>query len=502
VRPGLAATATLLAVVALAGCGDDDGAAPESREPPAGETTTTAPSPAVDVDVQGPITGGRFDLPYNPAPDGLLAEHGYLEEEWFLSGHATAYAGVGELHPDGRWEVEEVDTAPYTTRVLVRRPEDPAAFNGTVVVEWLNVTAGRDSDPDFGALHPVLLGEGYAYVAVSAQQVAVEGGAGRLEIPGVDPEALAPLKVWDPERYGTLAHPGDEFSYDIFSQAAQWLRSRGAHDPLDGLEVDHVLAVGQSQSAARLLTQINAVHPVTEAFDGYLVHGRSASPAPLADGTELPGRVLIRDDLDAAVLQVQTETDVVSLGSHSARQPDTDRVVTWEIAGAAHADQEILDYGLASGRRWAPEASAGLDAEALCGSVNTGPQGPVLRAALARLREWVVDGQLPPSAPSLETTEDGQIVRDEVGIALGGVRTPPVDVPTSVLTGEGSPASVFCMLFGQTFPLPAEELAARYGTTADLVEQTRASARAAVAAGFLLDADADAMVDAAGQVGW
>ena len=33
---------------------------------------------------------------------------------------------------------------PYRTRMIVRRPADPADFNGTVVVEWQNVKAQFD----------------------------------------------------------------------------------------------------------------------------------------------------------------------------------------------------------------------------------------------------------------------------------------------------------------------------------------------------------------------
>ena len=65
---------------------------------------------------------------------------------------------------------------------LLRRPIDPDAVNGTVVVDWFNVTAGVDGDPDFGLLYPVLLGGGFTYVGVSAQQVAIGGGQSALDV--------------------------------------------------------------------------------------------------------------------------------------------------------------------------------------------------------------------------------------------------------------------------------------------------------------------------------
>ena len=105
--------------------------------PPETTTTTTVPprGEAVAVPSIMPVTGGeRGGLPANPAPREILEEYDYVEEEYFISGRATAYAPVGELGRDGNWEVEPAGTAPFTTRILVRRPADPADANGVVGV--------------------------------------------------------------------------------------------------------------------------------------------------------------------------------------------------------------------------------------------------------------------------------------------------------------------------------------------------------------------------------
>jgi hypothetical protein len=377
----------------------------------------------------------------------------------------------------------------------VRRPADAEDFSGTVYVEWLNVTAGIDSDPDFGLNYPVILGDGSAYVGVSAQRAGIEGG-GVLAVPGVPARAL---KQWDPERYGDLVHPGDPYSYDMYSQAAQAVRRPGDVDILDGLEVRNVIAMGESQSAARMVAYIDAVHPVADIFDGFLVHSRGGGAAPLEDTPDILGQgvVRIRDDLNVPVMQFQTETDLFGLlGFHRASQDDTDMLRTWEAAGTAHADQAILDYNseLAS-----EEGGSGFDLAAMCGSINTGPQAQVVRAALSALRDWVVDGTKPPEAPRLEVSGEA-IARDARGIALGGIRTPGVDAPVSVLTGE-APAgrSVLCMLFGDTVPFDAATIASLYPDDDDYVAAVTESADAAVDAGFLLRADADAFIDAAGE---
>jgi hypothetical protein len=165
------------------------------------------PTPTID----GPITspGSAFIQPTND-----LAQVGYVSEEYFISGTASAYANVGPLGRDGLWTVAPAATAPYKTRVLVYRPAKPKKFNGTVVVEWLNVSGGLDASPDWTLAHVELVREGYVWVGVSAQFVGVEGGGGLVNVISL------PLKEVNAPRYGTLTHPGDSFSYDVYSQAA------------------------------------------------------------------------------------------------------------------------------------------------------------------------------------------------------------------------------------------------------------------------------------------
>src|SRR5262249_19053444 len=153
-------------------------------------------------------------------------------------------------------------TSAYRTRILVRRPANAAHFNGTVVVEWLNVSGGLDASPDWTYLHTFLIREGFAWVGVSAQQLGVEGGFSPL---GLD----LSLKSQNPQRYGSLMHPGDSFSYDIFSQVAAAVRG-AADTTLGGLRAKRVIAAGESQSAFRMVTYINAVQPLAKAYDGFL----------------------------------------------------------------------------------------------------------------------------------------------------------------------------------------------------------------------------------------
>ncbi|HEX6236539.1 MAG TPA: alpha/beta hydrolase domain-containing protein, partial [Acidimicrobiales bacterium] len=429
----------VLVLVLAAGCSGDDARDEGADGGADGEAAGAGPSKVVPDGiavpaVTGPVTEGRHAAPFNTLPPDIAEEYGYVEEEYIIEGTASSYLPDGTLSPDGRWSLAEGDAAPYTTRILVRKPAHPEAFNGTVVVEWLNVSGGIDADPHFGMTHPALLGNGFGYVGVSAQAAGIEGGGFRLEIPGFDPQ---PLKEWDPERYGALSHPGDDHSYDMFTQAAAVAAGAADPDPFEGYDVQRLLAVGESQSAMRLVSYINGAHPLAGIFDGFLVHSRSAGAAPVqaraADEIASGDPVRIRTDLDVPVLIFQTETDLVGvIGFLPARQPDTELIRTWEVAGTAHADEATLDYGIASGLVNEPDADVRL-AEA-CGDINTGPQRFVVRRALVDLDRWVREGT-PPAQGEPIAVEEGAIVRDEHGNGVGGIRTPAVDVPVATQSG-------------------------------------------------------------------
>ncbi|HEX7946756.1 MAG TPA: alpha/beta hydrolase domain-containing protein, partial [Phenylobacterium sp.] len=257
---------------------------------------------------------------------------GYVVEEYFVSGTATSYTLVGEATSDGRWSVQPAATSPYVTRIVVVRPIDSKKFNGTVAVEWLNVSAGIDSPPDWSFTHRELLRGGYAYVGVSAQRVGIEGG------PSMQP-GIPPLKKSNPTRYGTLSHPGDAFAYDIFSQAGEAVKHGKVLGPLTP---KRVLALGESQSAVFLTTYVNAIDPLAKVYDGFLIHSRFGS-APLPQATSMmdraqpraPGGVKLRPDLRVPVITLISETDLLGSsqlgGFYGARQPDTDKLRVWEM---------------------------------------------------------------------------------------------------------------------------------------------------------------------------
>src|SRR5215471_2146303 len=343
------ALVTVLALALVAGaCSSKN----DSGDKASGTTTTVPPisRPAgAAATLAGPLTAGKGISLAAASAGPSLKKAGYTEAEYTASGTARSYSSAGPLPTDGRFSLRPAAKAPYTTRIVVRRPARQADFNGTVVVEWLNVSGGVDAAPDYTYLADELLRSGYAWVGVSAQRIGVEGGAIAVSVPGAAGLGAGKgLKGLDPVRYGKLAHPGDAYSYDIYTQVARALRGHGTVDVLSGLKVARVLAAGESQSAFTLTTYIDGVQPLTHEFDGFFVHSRGGAPAPLGTagaGIDIAGSIggkptIIRTDTDVPVIVVETETDLLSvLGYLPAQQPDSKNFRLWEVAGTAHADK-------------------------------------------------------------------------------------------------------------------------------------------------------------------
>jgi hypothetical protein len=431
---------------------------------------------------------------------------GYVAEEFFVSGTASSYRPDAELRPDGQWRVTPSGSADFTTRVVMLTPADRSQFNGTVLVEWLNVSGGIDAPALWLMAHREVLRAGYAYAAVSAQKVGVDGGVSLL---GIDMS----LKAQDSARYGRLNHPGDSFAYDIFSQVGQLVRAGGL---LGDLRPQYVVALGESQSAMFLTTYINAVDPLAQVYDGFLVHSRFGPAAPL-NGSSLieelqrpsgqQAAVRFRADLRVPVVTVITETDLVGdnpPGYYAARQPDNERLRVWEIPGTAHADNYTIQVAsIDTGAAPVDDiAAAYAPTKMLLGHqlghyINFAPQHHyVLQAAIAALTTWVATGAPAPSAAAIDLreTEAPLPVRDRHGLATGGVRTPWVDVPSAwtsgVLPPEAASKSNMAWLFGCGEPFDDATLRRLYpGGPAEYLESFTAALDTTIQAGFILPAD-------------
>jgi len=336
---------------------------------------------------------------FNESPEDL-APYGLSEEEFFFEGNTSIGA--------------------YKSRMIVRRPVDPKRFNGTVIVEWMNASSGNDLDVEFLPLLPLMAEEGYAYVAVTSQQVTVNF-----------------LTRWDPPRYSTLnmaeAQPAQPAAFEVFSQAGMALLNNGnGVDPLGGLQAEHLIAIGQSQSSGRLTTYVNTIHDLVlePVFDAFIPHAGGGAP------TRFP----------VPVLKLNSENEAPGyFGSRGVSDPLYRYV---EVPGSAHSPLDSTQYTIDILRLVRGSFPS-------CPFPHQGPGGPVgidpvMRAGVAHLDSWIRTGQAPPVAPLIDMTPSptnpnvGIIQRDQYGNALGGIRMPQQEVPT----GRNTPS------FGCLVPFP------------------------------------------------
>ena len=345
---------------------------------------------------------------------------------------------------------------------MVRYPK-PHKFNGTLAVEWTNVTIGVDFEFATAEASEYLLREGYAVAIVSAQRVGVER-----------------LKTWSPQRYpglsvdvnkcgagGTSLCTGDPLSYDIFAQITQALLENrgGAAAPMPGLRVKDAIAIGQSQSAGRLAIYYNTIQPLHNVFDGIAFWDRSGQ---------------LRSDLTVPAISVNSEGLGGSFGGAAWTTSEYTR--KWDVAGSTHASLYGAEYIEAISARdlaitqfngvpktfieWIDTSPTTGGAPGACVTLpafTTVDVGLVYNKAIDSVRNWYKRGT--PAAPSRSfvTTPTGTLVRDADGKVEGGIRLPQFLVPTAdqgALNGTLFP----CNVSGWHRYYTPEELKAMYGT--------------------------------------
>lgn len=453
--------------------------------------------------VTGPVPVTAQSHPFGAAAHTMkpqnMAELGYIEEEFFVSGRANVY----DWPERGKLEVRTAD-APYTTRLIIRRPADAARFSGNIVVEMLNPSNLFDLNLAWAISHTQMMRNGDAWVGITAKPIAVE------TLKQFDPQRYAalswanPLAATDPMNCevsrDTTQATENGLIWDIHTQVGTWLRSADSANPFrynTATSMAQMLyAWGYSQTGSFLYTYINAIHPIVATargeslFDGYLV-AVSSGPSQINQCAPRIARDDPRRPIENAgvpVIHIMSQSDYLfGIGS---RQADSDspnnQFRRYELAGSGHASPDELYWGpkpadlLTAGRAVPPLAC------------NEGPRSRFpnrlgFNAALVWLDQWARNDIAPPRADLIQVI-DGQPVLDEHGNVIGGLRSPYVDVPTSTWNGNSTGES-FCRIAGHEIPFSPEKLKQLYPTHSAYVSAVSANVSELVSAGFLLDED-------------
>lgn len=465
------------------------------------------------------LAGATDPVTVVPAPENLgdifspgvrlAADLGYVEEEFFVSGTSTIYTYNDPPVPTEI--IPLVGNLPYTTRIIVRRPPGAEAFNGTVVIEWWNSTAGFDTAPVWDPSAEYFTRRGIVYIGVTNSTTSLGFLTGGCALFGILPPACG-------TRYASLSMFGNAVAYEMVSQIANMLKSDSPQKPLpDDFIVERIYHAGQSQQGGSIVTYATAFH--FAANDGYFIQaagsarpinfgpvcGEAGSPPYPGCTPRLQGDDRrVRTDLPVPVYRAQTETDMAGVLAGDTRQADNELFRYYETAGTAHntvhKGVEILPPALF------PPDGLLLDDTCLF-PINSIADGPIFGSLLynamwENMEDQVRFGYESPRGDLIETDPNtGAVARDQFGNALGGIRLPDMDVPIATYGPHNTvnPAlppflqpllDLFCRLSGTVEPLDVATLDELYPNHGRYVSQYAMATNQLQEDGFLLPEDA------------
>jgi Alpha/beta hydrolase domain len=351
-----------------------------------------------------------------------MSDFNYVTQEYFVSGVA--------------------DGSPYATRIVVRRPAVPQKFSGLVVAEPMHFS-------------------GSALICQYAQLGIAMSGDACLEIDS-EPLDLGLLQGFNSARYGSLSIVSEAQTNDILAQVGRLVRSNAPGNPFAGLGVSDVVLSGISESS-------NVTRAYMTAYDG------GSSTFQMPDGSPIYQGFFLSSTLgpnplpitNVPTIQMPTQNEVTAGQpgngeSSSFERPDSDSPANpfriYEVAGMSHADVRNLPNN-----------------QGCIAPFSQFPQGAMEFMGLDHELNWVANGTVPPHAPSYIAVNPGnqvidgtRVALDQYGNAIGGVRTPYLNVPifTYTIPNYNNPTSAgpsfLCAIAGFQTPLPQSVLQGLY----------------------------------------
>lgn len=453
------------------------------------------PAPAITEPVlRGPLESsgagiyGPAALPGSPAAREL-EDAGFHEEEYLLSGTGSIFT-TGDDGP-----VVSRGGVPFTVRLQVVRPTDPADFNGVVHLSGMH--------PFLGAMQ----WERYAHAVLSTGAIFVAVGTGtdarsRAQSTPEWPIAAPWVTRWfDSDRYRDLEWPDDDgLQWAVYSQTARMIRDRSS-GLLPDLDVQRLYSSGWSHLGSFQRTFVNeGFHDLARRedgaplIDGYVIGISSAwqqpgllpinSSAPVAPIGDARRRLR---PVDVPVIELLSQHE--GQANNAPRTADVDqgpgRHRLYEVAGTSHQDLGVpveRSSRVQLARRHHPAAAPEAPQDFPDTDV---PMRLFFAAVLENLDAWVTEGTPPPPSACLEFDAAGRVAVDDLGNPRGGIRSVELDVP---LARYGEPSKHWDSTPGNHFipmqriPLAPAELARLYpGGREDYLRRAEERARELVA---------------------
>ncbi|MDA0679699.1 MAG: alpha/beta hydrolase domain-containing protein [Proteobacteria bacterium] len=498
--------------------------------------------------LEGPIENTAASHPWNGAMWQKvplhLSDYDYVEEEYYVSGNAHVYDWVPGSNfelvvldaSSGKWlpyeQKGQIEPTAYTSRIMIRRPQDMQKFSGRVVVEIINMTAGYDWTAIWGALWEQILKQGDVYVGLTSKPNVFPGMVrfdaaryGPLSMPNPLPAAaqICGTLPGEPDYDPNLSRLTENgLAWDMFSGLGALLKSERVGNPL-GQAAKRLYLTGESQSGFYLARYFRWFHQRANlgngdpVYDGYLAETGGTDTAEIEGLHQCANELnpLPADDLQRAipgrgvpyfVVHSQWDFPLSKWPPYdwpaSVRRPNAntalDKFMLWELAGASHGWTWQYDYSDAARE---DVTAAGFETYDFSCGVNQ-PEIKlymVEKAAYVLLHRWVTTDAAPPAADYIATDipeHPQDPLRDVYGNAIGGLRMPEIAVPVAAYTGAYAP-DPDCR--NVVLPFDADTLKTLYPAPGDYLEKFTAVTGDLVTDGFLLPADAARLIEAAGS---
>jgi len=366
----------------------------------------TAPLPSI----KGPITGpGEMYLALRSVPAGTsVSDMKYGVKEYFVSGMASG--------------------KPYTTRILVRQPDDMSKFSGVVVAEPMHAS-------------------GNSWMFYYTRIYMMRNGHISLEIDPQKDGTEATVVKANPERYKVISLADMAQTNEILAQVGALIKGNGPTSPIKGVRRLFMMGTSQSSGTLRGYLPAHAAWRMPDGkaiYDGFLATSTAGMPIP---------------KIDVPLIQIATQTELARglAMNETHRRPDGDtpgdQFRLYEIAGMPHNDsRENPTY----------------DPNPCKMPVPTYPVGSMMAMGLRNLVQWVDKGTVPPKAERV-AVENGSFVLDANGNVKGGVRSTYVDVPMAKYSAPnnadpkpGTRDDFYCSIAGVQQDFSAEQMKTLY----------------------------------------
>jgi hypothetical protein len=418
------------------------------------------------------------------------APTGHIDPSTWVSTPQGTFAGVPYTRYEAMFEGVTSNNRAFRVPCQIIAPTNTAQGSGLFLFDWLvpstipTAVGQEQADARYTLTDAFLFGRGICYATV------------RCDIAGIgkrSPVSNA-TRPWSDGLLDTssefITSAGDEF--DIVVAYLGTLRTDPAAQQILG-PIQRRAAFGYSAAGYRVRGLLRKQMGVGQ-FDFSLVGGTGNGYAH-STGNSIVFNYAEREPLPGAGLEIdfESETDVLILGAHKTRHEEPNYRV-YQFAGASHLRAiDALEFGLAD-----PS------------SANTADWVPFFRALFVAGNNWC-DGIPPPPSIWLGAPNQAQVTRDANGNALvtyvGGqpVSTTAYRLP-AVAVGENqyiafAPSYEDGSFLGDLRAIAGGhvDLTGNFTSHAGYVAQITQRANGLKALGYLLQADADAIIQAAIQ---